>query len=165
MKETGPLDQVFEATQIVERPRREVFAFFSDPANLQAITPPWLGFEILQGQGQPIREGSQLEYGLRIHGLPMRWRTLIEEWEPGRRFVDVQLRGPYALWHHTHTFQDVDEGTLVVDRVVYRLPLGRLGRLVAGRYVRRDVEKIFSYRKQRISQLLENNDEGRGMQQ
>jgi ligand-binding SRPBCC domain-containing protein len=148
-------DQVYEAEQVIARPRQEVFAFFSNPRNLEAITPPWLGFRILGKPDAEIREGTLLDYGLRLRGLPIRWRSVIDVWEPGRRYVDIQLRGPYALWHHTHTFADVEGGTRVIDRVNYRLRLGGLGRFLAGRLVRGEVEKIFGFRQERVRQLLE----------
>ena len=87
-----------------------------------------------------------IEYRLRLHGLPIRWLTRIEAWEPGRRFVDVQLRGPYRLWHHTHTFTPYDGGTLMRDQVRYALPLGPLGRAARTALVRRDLDRIFDFR-------------------
>lgn len=147
-------DRVFTAEQHVALPREEVFAFFSEPANLEAITPPWMGFRIV-GQSTPeIEEGTELTYRLRIRGLPVTWRSRIDEWRPNQRFVDVQLQGPYAVWHHTHTFRDDAGGTLIGDRVRYRLPLGRLGHWIAGRLVASDVRKIFEYREAKTLELL-----------
>ena len=115
----------------------EVFRFFADAANLEAITPPWLRFRIVTPQ--PIRM-------LRLHGIPIRWLTRIEVWEPGRRFVDAQVKGPYALWRHTHSFEEHPDGTLMRDTVEYALPFGPLGRLALLAFVRRDVERIFDFR-------------------
>jgi ligand-binding SRPBCC domain-containing protein len=154
MLETGPQDQIFEAVQVVERPRGEVFAFFADPVNLESITPPWLRFRLLGHPAPEMRAGAQIEYRLRLRGIPIRWRSLIDLWEPGRRFVDIQIEGPYARWHHTHTFEDVGRGTRIDDRVIYRLPFGAVGRHCAGWLVRRDVNQIFSYRQRKIEQLL-----------
>lgn len=128
----------------VARPRPEVFAFFADAANLEAITPPWLRFRILTPQPIDMRPGALIEYRLSLHGLPVRWKTAITAWEPPVRFVDEQLRGPYRLWVHEHTFEETaDGGTIVNDRVRYRVPFGRLANWLV---VERDVRTIFTYR-------------------
>ena len=147
-------ERVFEAEQVVPRPLGEVFAFFSVPENLERITPPWLGFRLVHRTTPDVREGTELTYRLRIHGLPVTWRSRIEQWEPGRKFVDVQLQGPYAMWRHTHTFAAVEGGTRVGDLVRYRLPLGRVGDLLGGALVSRDVRRIFEYRTSVIERLL-----------
>jgi hypothetical protein len=139
-------DHVLERSQIVSASLDDAFAFFADAANLEAITPPWLRFRIVTPQPVGMREGALLEYRLSLHRLPVRWRTRIDTWEPGRRFVDVQLNGPYALWEHTHTFEVVDGGTLIRDRVRYRLPFGPIGELAHLLLVRRDLRRIFDYR-------------------
>lgn len=146
--------QVFTAEQLVPLPREAVFAFFSEPQNLEAITPPWLGFHIVGQSTAKIEEGTELTYSLRIHGLPVTWRSRIDEWRPNERFVDVQLKGPYAEWHHTHSFYDRGPDTLIRDEVRYRLPLGRLGHWIAGWYVASDVKKIFAYRNAKTAELL-----------
>jgi len=154
-RRAGPVrERIFESEQLVQRPLDEVFGFFSAPENLERITPPWLRFRLVHRTTPDVREGTELTYRLRIHGLPVTWRSVILEWEPGRRFVDLQLRGPYASWHHTHTFDAVDGGTRIGDRVRYRLPLGWVGDLVAGRFVARDVRRIFAYRRATIERLL-----------
>jgi ligand-binding SRPBCC domain-containing protein len=130
------------------RPRREVFPFFADARNLEALTPAWLKFEVLTPAPVELCRGALIDYRIRVHGLPIRWRTEIAEWDPPRQFVDVQLRGPYTLWHHTHTFEERDGGTLCRDRVRYR-PRG--GALIHWLFVRRDVERIFQYRQQRLA--------------
>ncbi len=129
------------------RPRDEVFAFFSNAHNLEVLTPPWVKFEVLTPRPLSMRAGALIDYRIRIHGLPIRWRTEITVWEPPHRFVDVQLSGPYTLWHHTHTFEERDGGTVCMDRVRYR-PHG--GALVHWLFVGRDVERIFNYRQQRM---------------
>jgi ligand-binding SRPBCC domain-containing protein len=101
-----------------------------------------------------IQEGTLIEYRLKVHGIPMRWTTRIEEWKPGVRFVDNQLRGPYSLWHHTHTFEAKDGGTLMRDRVRFRLPLGKLGDFFGSWLVKRDVSAIFEFRKTTIDRLF-----------
>ena len=147
-------DRVFIAEQLVPLARDEVFGFFSDPRNLEAITPPFLGFRIVGQSTAEIREGTTLTYRLRVHGIPVTWRSKIAEWCSNERFVDVQLKGPYAKWRHTHSFHDRGPATLIRDRVLYRLPLGRLGHWVGGRVVAADVKKIFEYRATRTAELL-----------
>jgi ligand-binding SRPBCC domain-containing protein len=123
-----------------------VFEFFADARNLQRITPPWLDFEIVNPDVE-MREGALIEYRLQLHRIPIRWLTKIDEWVPGERFVDVQIRGPYALWHHTHTFEEAGDGrTTVKDTVRYALPYGPVGRLAHELFVKRDLERIFDYR-------------------
>ena len=143
-----------EREQHLPQPPEEAFAFFGDAHNLEAITPPWLGFRIVTPGPIEMAAGTLLEYRLTLHGVPVGWRTRIEQWEPPRRFVDVQLSGPYRLWHHTHSFERDGEGTLMRDRVRYALPLWPLGELAHLALVRRDLERIFSFRQQRIARLL-----------
>ena len=132
----------------------ELFVFFADAANLDTITPPWLNFHIVTPRPIETREGALIDYKLRVRGVPLRWRTLISEWQPETRFVDVQERGPYALWEHTHVFTPLPGGTLVGDRVRYALPLGPLGSLAHALGVRAALAAIFDFRFQRIRELL-----------
>jgi len=121
----------------------ELFPFFADAANLNAITPPWLHFHIVTPPPIVMREGTLIDYRLRVRGVPLRWRTRISAWQPPRRFVDEQLRGPYRLWIHEHTFAPRDGGTLARDRVRYAVPFdGLLHRW----FVKPDIEKIFQFR-------------------
>jgi ligand-binding SRPBCC domain-containing protein len=140
--------------QYVHRPTDEVFAFFSSAENLDLLTPPHLRFVILTPTPIEMRPGTLIDYRLRWRGIPVRWRTRIEEWEPGRHFVDVQLKGPYRLWHHSHWFKPHNGGTMMTDIVRYALPLGPLGRIVHAAIVQRDVEMIFAYRRRRINELF-----------
>jgi len=135
----------FEQEQILGQPLAAVFPFFADPRNLEAITPPWLRFRIERAPAAVV-EGAEIVYTLRIRGAPVRWLTAIVAWEPPYRFVDVQVTGPYRLWHHTHTFEEHPRGTLVRDRVFYALPFGPFGELAHRLFVRRDIERIFAYR-------------------
>jgi len=96
-----------------------VFPFFAEARNLETLTPPWLKFEVLTPAPIVMRPGTLIDYRIRVHGLPIRWRTEITAWDPPHRFVDVQLHGPYTLWHHTHTFEERDGGTLCLDHVRY----------------------------------------------
>jgi hypothetical protein len=138
------------------RPREEVFPFFAEARNLESITPPWLRFEVLTPGPIAMRAGALIDYRIRVHGIPLRWRTEITEWTPPQRFVDVQRRGPYTLWEHTHTFAECDGGTLCADHVRY-WPRG--GALVHWLFVRRDVERIFQYRQQRLRELFGSKEE------
>ena len=136
------------------RPRDEVFAFFADARKLETLTPPWLNFEVLTPAPITMRPGALFDYRIRVHGLPIRWRTEITEWNPPHWFVDVQLRGPYTVWHHTHTFEERDGGTQCLDRVRYR-PRG--GTVVNWLFVRCDVASIFAFRTERLSQIFREN--------
>ncbi len=140
--------------QYLRRPVDEVFAFFAQAQNLERITPPWLRFEVRGTEPGHIAEGTLIHYRLRLHGLPLRWTSRIEEWDPGRSFVDSQLRGPYRLWHHRHTFAPDGDGTVVSDEVHYALPLGGLGQLAHLLFVRRDLERIFDYRQAAVAGAL-----------
>ena len=141
--------------QRLPAPPAEVFPFFADAANLEAITPHWLGFRIVTPRPIEMRVGALIEYRLRLHGLPISWLTRIEEWEPGVRFVDTQLSGPYKLWHHTHEFApDGAGGTRMRDTVRYALPLGPLGEAAHRLFVARDLAAIFDHRAQRVAELL-----------
>ncbi len=140
--------------QRLPQPPEEAFGFFADALNLEAITPPWLQFEVTTPGPIEMRPGTLIDYRLRIHGVPVRWHARIDVWEPGRRFVDRQLRGPYRVWHHTHQFEaDGRGGTTMRDVVRYALPLGILGALAHVLFVRRDVERIFDHRRQAIERL------------
>jgi ligand-binding SRPBCC domain-containing protein len=143
-----------ERELFVPRPRPAVFEFFSKPENLQEITPPWLGFRILTPLPMALQQGSTIGYALRVRGIPVRWLTEIERWDPPFQFVDVQTKGPYRLWRHTHRFVERDGGTTILDSVEYALPFGILGRLVDRLWVARDLSRIFDYRAQRVRELL-----------
>jgi len=134
---------LFETELWLPVPREKVFPFFADARNLETITPPWLNFRILTPGEIPMRVGTLIDYQLRIHGWPVCWRTQITGWNPPANFCDEQLRGPYRLWRHTHTFTPQANGTLCEDRVEYAVPGGGL---INRLFVRRDVEKIFAYR-------------------
>lgn len=149
---------MLERSQVVPRPRAAAFAFFAEARNLEAITPPFLHFEILPPVPARLERGSLLDYRLSLYGWRFRWRTEIAAWEPGVRFVDVQLRGPFALWRHEHRFEDAEPGTRVWDRVEYRLPLGPVGELAHAAAVRRTLERIFDYRRDRVAELLAGRD-------
>lgn len=140
--------------QLIARPLSEVFAFFADAANLEALTPSFLRFHIRTPMPIEMRAGARLEYSLSLFGVPMRWKTRITEWVPGVRFVDEQESGPYALWRHTHEFEARGDATLMRDIVDYREPLGALGLIAHRLFVRRTVERIFDYRREAVERLL-----------
>ena len=136
---------VLERTQVVPVPIEQAFAFFSDAHNLELITPPWLRFRIVEAPSD-VGRGSLLRYRLSLFGIPIRWRTEIVEWSPPRGFVDVQRRGPFLAWEHSHRLTSVEGGTEIYDHVRYRLYFGPLGAFVRRVLVRRWVEGIFDYR-------------------
>ena len=147
-----PLREFTLRTELwLPRPRDEVFPFFAEARNLESLTSLWLKFEVLTPPPIVMRPGTLIDYRITVHGLLIRWRTEIAEWEPPSQFVDLQLSGPYTLWHHTHTFEERDGGTLCLDRVRYR-PHG--GALIHWLFVRRDVVRIFQYRQQRLRELF-----------
>jgi ligand-binding SRPBCC domain-containing protein len=136
------------------RPVAEIFPFFGNAGNLEIITPRWLQFEILTEGPIEMREGTLVDYRISLRGIPMRWQTRIDVWDPPRRFVDIQLKGPYRRWHHEHVFEPRDNGTLCLDRVDYAV-LG--GTLVDRLFVRRNVERIFEFRRKKLLELFRRN--------
>lgn len=144
---------VFETDLWLAAPIERVFAFFADAANLDAITPPWLRFSIKTPPPIPIAldVGVLIDYRLSLHGVPISWRTRIAEWSPPARFVDEQVRGPYRLWRHTHTFEALDGGTVCRDRVEYAHAGGAV---VHTLLVRPDIERIFRYRQDRLAEMF-----------
>jgi hypothetical protein len=138
-----------------------IFPFFADARNLELLTPDWLSFRILTPQPIEMRVGTLIDYRIKVHGLPLRWRTRIARWEPPWAFADEQLRGPYALWHHTHTFTPADGGTILGDEVVMRPKGGPLAPLVMRMFVRGDVERIFRHRATVMAQRF-GGEQGRG---
>ena len=142
---------VMKAECIVPRPLDEVFEFFSNAANLQTLTPAWMRFRILTPQPIEMAVGKLIDYKLKVHGLPIRWRSEITAWEPNVRFIDELRKGPYTHWHHEHLFESCDDGTRVIDIVHYGVPGGAI---VHGLLVRRDIEKIFGYRQKVLKEIL-----------
>ncbi len=138
--------------QWVPRPREEVFHFFAGAENLEAITPPWLKFHIVSPTPIEMDQGTEIDYQLSWGIVHLRWKTEITHWNPPHFFVDVQSSGPYRFWEHTHTFRDENHGTRMFDTVRYELPLGLLGRLAHALRVKRDLNRIFDYRSERIAE-------------
>jgi ligand-binding SRPBCC domain-containing protein len=148
------VEHILLREQVLPGAPEEVFEFYADASNLEQITPGWLGFRIVTPQPIEMGPGALIEYRLRLHHIPVRWLTRVETWEPGERFVDVQVKGPYRLWHHTHTFAPHARGTCVRDQVRYALPLGPLGELAHRLVVRRDLERIFDFRHASVSKVM-----------
>ena len=145
---------IVRAEQRIPRPLNEVFEYFSRAENLGRITPPWLRFRIRSMHPDPVVEGTLIRYNLRWHGVPFRWTTRIEVWDRPHRFVDIQLHGPFALWHHEHCFEAIPGGTLMRDELRYRLPLGGLGRLAQRLLIGSDVESGFACRRQAAERIF-----------
>jgi ligand-binding SRPBCC domain-containing protein len=141
-------------SQVVARPLDEVFAFFSDASNLEALTPSFLRFRILTPMPVPMHTGARIEYRLSLFGVPARWKTRITDWQPGVRFVDEQESGPYTLWRHTHEFEAQGQSTIIRDRVEYLEPFGPLGRLAHVLFVKRTLDRVFDFRRDATAKLL-----------
>ncbi len=147
-----------DSIQFINKPIEDVFEFFSNPDNLSVITPPKLGFKILTPTPIKMSVGRLIDYKIYLMGIPIHWRTLITDFDPPHTFIDQQIKGPYTIWHHTHTFQKVDGGVEIKDRVVYSIPFSILGRILNFLWIRKDLENIFNYRKKVIDELFENDD-------
>jgi ligand-binding SRPBCC domain-containing protein len=143
----------FRARTRIAKPRAQVFEFFSDPANLERITPPTLRFSIITTAPIDMHSGTLIDYRLKLMGVGFKWRTLISVWDPPHRFVDEQLRGPYKTWVHTHTFTEDGPDTIIDDEVRWSLPLFPFGQ-VAYPIVARQVAGIFAHREKTIHKLL-----------
>ena len=142
---------LFKTQQTLEKPLTEVFEFFSNAHNLAEITPPWLHFEVLTPAPIEMTVGTRIDYRLKLRGFPIRWQSEITEWNPPHFFADEQRRGPYRLWRHTHTFDEVKEGVVVGDTVEYAVWGNELiGKL----FVRPDIEKIFAYRAEQLNGIF-----------
>lgn len=146
---------LLERSQRVEVAPTQAFELYSDALNLEPLTPPWLHFRVTTPMPIAMAAETRLDYRLRLHGVPIRWQTRIVSWDPPHGFVDVQAKGPYALWEHTHVFEPVGEAeTVIHDRVRYAIPFGPLGALAHRLFVRRDLERIFDYRRDAVAALV-----------
>jgi ligand-binding SRPBCC domain-containing protein len=141
------------ATMMLPVDRETLFHFFSDAFQLEQITPPWLNFRVITPAPIVIQAGTLIDYKLKLRGFPIRWRTEISTWDPPYSFTDRQLKGPYYLWEHFHTFEEVEGGTLVSDQVNYR-SIG--GALVHSLFVKNDLLKIFAWRQQKMTERFAN---------
>lgn len=141
-------------TQLIKHPREEVFKFFKKPENLEKITPVDVGFAILTPLPIEIHTGTILDYKINLLGFHIRWTTLITNYSEPEQFTDVALKGPYSFWHHRHTFEESEKGTIMTDEVTYAIPFGILGRLTHKFWIKKQLENIFDYRAQVISSLF-----------
>ena len=142
--------------QWVPQTIKETFSFFKEAKNLEKLTPEFLKFKILSQSTQEINDQTIITYRLSIHGIPFKWKSKITDWNPDSKFSDIQLKGPYNYWYHTHSFEERNGGTLIKDRILYKVPFGFLGDLVAGSFIKKDLETIFSYRTKTIDTLMNN---------
>ena len=141
--------------QWVPQPLNKTFAFFKEARNLEKITPKFLKFKMLKQSTPELQEGTKINYSLSLHGFPISWQSMITDWKPNKKFSDVQLKGPYNHWRHTHEFEEKNGGTLIKDSILYKVPFGIPGDLVAGQLIKKDLEAIFNYRYKSIETLLE----------
>ncbi|MGZ3771688.1 MAG: TIGR01777 family oxidoreductase [Bdellovibrio sp.] len=146
-------NEIYYSEQYLPEPPEKVFDFFKDAYNLEKLTPPTLRFKIEKMSSSQVRQGTEIDYTISIHGVPMKWETEIKEWEPPYRFADDQKKGPYHKWYHTHEFKPFCGGTLLVDKVQYQLPFGYLGWLAGIHFIQKDIEHIFSFRRNYISTM------------
>ena len=144
--------------QFVDQPIDKVFNYFSQPGNLEEITPPRLKFSIQTPYPIPMEKGSLIDYTIKILGFSVHWRTLITSYDPPYGFVDEQIKGPYVLWHHRHSFKDKNGGTLIRDSVRYSVPLGIFGRFLNFIWIQKDLKDIFAYRKNFIANKFEEHN-------
>jgi len=137
---------------LLPKPRREVFSFFADAGNLEKLTPAFLNFRIVTPLPLKMEQGAQIDYRIRLHGIPIKWRTNIAVWQPDERFVDEQVRGPYRVWHHEHTFQSQGDQTLMTDVVNYRVWFAPI---LHPLMIKRDLTRIFRFRRDTIVNLFQ----------
>jgi ligand-binding SRPBCC domain-containing protein len=134
----------------------QAWDFFSSPANLQTITPPYMGFTIIsQHHGDKMYPGQIIEYKVKpLLGIPLYWMTEITHVQEERFFVDEQRFGPYSLWHHQHHFKAIEGGVEMTDIVHYKLPLWWLGDLANALFVKKQLAGIFEYRKKKVEEMF-----------
>ena len=151
--------RVLTRETVLNKPAEEVFSFFADAANLELITPPELEFRIITPLPIKMGKGTLIDYRIRLNGIPFNWKTEITEWEPPYRFVDTQLKGPYRVWIHEHTFTTSGIGTIMRDVVSY-LPPGRIFEpVISSLFVRKKLERIFDYRQEKIKTIFNNRQD------
>ena len=146
--------QNFQIEQWVPQPVSKVFSFFSESKNLEVLTPNFLSFKVLRQSTEKITEGTRLDYSFRLHGIPVCWQSLITDWQPNFCFSDIQTKGPYSVWEHTHEFEEKNGGTLMRDNVRFKVPFGAPGDLLLTDFIQKDLKKIFNFRIKKIEELL-----------
>ncbi|MBI2214538.1 MAG: SRPBCC family protein [Acidobacteria bacterium] len=153
---------LLERTTFIPATIDRVFAFFSDPRNLARLTPSSLGLTVLSAPMRELRQGDEVEYRIRVMGIPVRWVTQIVSWHHGRSFEDLQKKGPYAFWLHLHEFTEVEGGVRMVDRIEYRVPFGALGWAVTGWFVGPRLQRIFDFRTIAMAEVFPGTRQGDG---
>lgn len=153
LKDWNMLDTKLFRDQFVPMRPDQIFPFFSKAENLGILTPSWLNFKITAKSDVFLKKESTIDYKLKIHGVSVKWRTLISDWKNNEFFIDEQLRGPYSKWHHLHLFEPVPGGCLLRDEVIYRIPGSLVGKWLLGHWIGKTVNKIFSFRQQRIEEM------------
>jgi len=150
-------EYLLEKHQFISKSKSEVFDFFKTPENLEKITPKKLSFKIITPLPIVMRKGTLIEYKIKILGIPIYWRTLINKYNPPNTFRDTQLNGPYEIWDHTHIFKECKNGTMMIDRIVYSIPYSFIGRLANFIWVKRELKNIFNYRYKIIEEIFKEN--------
>jgi ligand-binding SRPBCC domain-containing protein len=143
--------------QIVNKPLEEVFAFFEKPENLEVITPKWMKFKIKTPPPLIMKVGAEFDYIINLMKIPLKWKTIITEYEPPYKFVDVQKKGPYKKWIHTHTFEAIEDKTKITDNVDYEVPAGILGSILNKIYIGKTLNAIFNFRETTINRMFNSN--------
>jgi hypothetical protein len=141
---------------VINRPIEEVFEFFSKAENLNLLTPPELQFKILTPLPIKMKAGTLIDYKIKLNGIPFLWKTEISTWKVNECFVDQQLKGPYRVWHHTHSFKSIDGGTEMTDEVKYLSPGWFLEPIIQVLFIKKKVESIFDYRNQKLKEIFPN---------
>ena len=150
-------EYLLEKHQFIEKPKIEVFDFFKTPENLEKITPKNLNFNIYTPSPILMKEGAVIEYQIKLLGIPIYWRTLINKYNPPNNFRDIQLNGPYDTWEHTHMFEDCKNGTMMIDKIKYSIPFKIIGRMAHSIWVKRELQRIFDYRYEIIENIFKEN--------
>lgn len=144
--------------QIINKPLQEIFAFFEKPENLEVITPKWMKFKIKTPSPLIMKVGAEFDYRIDLMKIPLKWKTIITEYEPPYKFVDVQRKGPYKKWIHTHTFEAIGDKTKITDNVDYEIPAGILGSILKKIYIGKTLKAIFDFRETTINRMFNSNE-------
>lgn len=149
----GGWQEIVSEQWIAKKPE-DVFAFYADESNLEKLMPPSFDFHVLGKSTPSLQEGTLVDFRHKLYGIPMHGQVRIREWEPGRRFVDEQVKGPFKAWLHSHEVWPMADGTLLRDKVRYQVPVGWLGNILGGWKVENDIKAIFEFRRKRISEIF-----------
>ena len=147
-------EYTLEKHQFITKSKKEVFDFFKTPENLEKITPKNLNFVIHTPSPISMNEGTLIEYRIKLLGIPIYWKTLINAYDPPKYFSDIQLKGPYSKWDHTHIFKECKNGTMMIDKIVYSIPFGIIGQIAHSIWVKEELNRIFNYRYDIIEKIF-----------